>query len=116
MKQFFVPEDFDHGTDPGGMALCDWAAKWANAKLLRESRVMYGGGPNGEGVWSRHKMPVCDHTALLINIQPIAKCEHSAEKVSLTYITQGNNIVGGNEFFMCRCGAKVKPNSFVEIK
>lgn len=54
------------------------------------------------------------HKALLINIEPIEKCNHPKEKVRRF---SGAHVEGENiGFFVCECGAKVHPCSYEEIK
>lgn len=118
--KFFKPEDFPcQGI--GFEYEQTRMAEAANDKLEREGKVVYIRKGNGEYDslgWTEHQNVVDNHKALLINIEPIERCKHPAEKVKL-YNEDGTCIF---ETFMgiltqakCECGAKVKPTQFEEI-
>ena len=106
---FFKPEDFKHSSN--SPLISSDAADIANAKLEREGKVVYGYQHDYDEEWVFHSNESPEehtHKALLINIEPIAKCEHPKEKVKL----EGTPPIA----FYCECGVKVKPTSFAEVK
>lgn len=104
--KFFKPEDFLPGNDFYKITWDDVVRKQladrANAKLEREGKVVFG--IPGADLWEEALYSSSTHTAVLINIEPIEKCTHPAEKVVQTTID-----------FQCPCGAKLKPKTFEEI-
>ncbi len=125
--KFFKPEDFAWSTEMIDSVTWEDAAAAANAKLEREGKVVYGTHPNGSDWWNG-PMPMqkdC-YKAFLINIEPIAKCEHPSEKVR-TYQKETHVVRKGyddsdvystdreivNE---CECGAREKPKSFEVVE
>lgn len=104
MKEFFAPEDF-----PSEVQRCgqwpeklspDIACNLANAKLKRHGMRVYGHADAAH--WLHEKLPTHTHTALLVCIELIAKCEHSAEK----HVGGGTNSKGS--YVLCGCGTKLK--------
>ncbi len=77
--QVFSPSDFDPGGPPAedGQFLCtyEWAARTANRILRERSTVVYGiVGEDGRMGFNAEALDAYDtHTALLVNVQPIAK-------------------------------------------
>ena len=111
---FFKPEDF------GNLYLDEVqktaACSYANAKLEREGKVVYGNNKIelGTSMWTAQATRDT-HQALLINIEPIEKCEHPKEKVDL----ERGTLSWTNErgiHYLCECGAKMKPKEFEEVK
>ncbi len=56
-------------------------------------------------------LPEDTHRALLINIEPIVKCEHPIEKVNFKQFGTFST-----DYYQCECGARMKPKQFEEIK
>lgn len=133
MKDFFKPEDFKFYSNVSFPSYeqyqkyvhscVDLAADIANKKLMKNAKIVYG--HNGKSVdehfpdaffWRPDKLSESDatfvstHKALLICIEPIVKCDHSAEKIELRNVNICNT-----DIFKCRCGASVKIKSFEEI-
>lgn len=108
--QFFVPEDFPKEMMQGMYAIQVNAAHHANLKLEREGQVVYSYWRDTKGPWSSDfEIPPDTHKALLINIEPIEKCQHPREKVKLADFS----VFGNGDFgFMCDCGARVEPDGF----
>lgn len=80
-------------------------ADFANAKLEREAKVVYG---SDDTAWySTKDILQLKLTALLINIEPIEACTHPSEKISTTYL-EYQNIGEVRHTFHCDCGARVK--------
>lgn len=113
------------------------AAKLANTKIERYGRKVWGvqnliGNPNKDcpgPYWSSvgklsdiFKDSELAYEALLINIEPIGKCEHPKDKVKLCSPNPFMRITGqldpgdNNNTFYCECGAKLRPSTFEEIK
>jgi hypothetical protein len=114
---FFKPEDFDHPDFNGNSKPPEYMAATANAKLKHEGKIMWH--YDNEDRWQfsgddRHST----HRGLLINIEPIEKCTHPAEKVTSQLMKTENKPWGGRygTIFTCECGAKVQPKEFEEIK
>lgn len=134
--EFFKPEDFE-----GPAALNRWVkhgsyeyteilkfvSERANQKLESEGKVVTGfyDDPNSgkhpqyeSWLFTDKSKPRDSHKALLINIEPIEKCTHPAEKIrqmNWSEPVEGFNRgfrVTMDAIFQCECGAKVKPKSF----
>lgn len=103
MIDFFKPSDF--GTNLY-IQIKD-AVAISNSKLEREGRVVYGAETEYSLPWSHINLQGTKYQALLIGIQPIIKCDHPKEKVHYTPY---------ESFHLCKCGAKVEPSSFMEVK
>lgn len=113
--KFFKPEDFPYDAHPDEK-VDEWAAKHANAKLEREGKVVFGHNQNESGIshnWTRIKNEGHNLTALLINIEPIEKCKHPKEKVTYTPYSHQNTLDPNDWAYVCKCGARVTPSSFV---
>ena len=150
MKKFFVPEDFD---GPACLSrwvkfpsyeydeILKFVTDRANTKLIKEGKIVYGFSPfpykdHPSGnyfephTWTtfhqddktKYAAPE-NHKALLINIEPIEKCTHPADKCSYKW-GQGIKLEDvrfpGPQIYepghwICECGAKVKPKEFEEI-
>lgn len=108
--KFFKPEDFQGGAL---MNMSSYpAAEMANAKLLKEAKVVYSNKVTGSGwLFTQGEPPTeTTHTALLICTEPIVKCDHKIEDVI------DNSIIDHCEF-RCKCGAKLKQViTYEEIK
>lgn len=108
-KQFFVPEDFATCADHPFISQmnCDYA----NAKLRREAIAVRGWKNLSGTAWgfdNQKPDPTHTHTALLVCIEPIAKCDHKAPH------PQGQ-LCG--DYIICKCGAKLKQViTYEEIK
>jgi len=94
---------------------------WANAKLEREGKVVYGGSHFISGDPPKIRTWVCEelkgkepYRALLIAIEPIGQCKHPSEKVKANYATK--SMPNGWEKYVCnyecQCGKLVKPSAF----
>ena len=74
-------------------------------KLAKEGKVVYSSkGEHGNG-WFDHTWSSVSHKALLIDIQPIVKCDHPKEKVRWLI---------GKEYICGNCETKVRPDHFSE--
>ncbi len=111
--KFFKPEDF---IEPGAgqfLLTGEMLASLANAKLEREGRVVYSqdDGQFATGKWMEKICSESRHSnkALLINIEPIEKCTHPAEKVHEVFGGRTQDQFYG---FECECGIKVKAKVF----
>lgn len=81
-----------------------------NDKLEREGIVVYG--PNDREWYQNEKIPrPLRMKALLINIEPVEKCEHRREHVGVEV-----NLNTRIKYYKCKCGVEVIPNSFKEKK
>lgn len=118
MKLEFEDRDFEgHGLVMSTKEIC---AQLANAKLEKyikeHGRVVYGCS-KGTNLWNDNPRDVnmtgqiitFPFKAVIINIEPIQKCDHSKGKVC--YI---KNVV--SSYFECECGAKVEPVSFRSVE
>lgn len=117
MKLEFKPEDFELDKDRikeiNMNAL--WAAQCANAKLEKyikeHGKIIYGySSRSGLLVLDTNLGKADTHQAILINIEPIKKCEHTREKIGATW--NDRDILPN---YQCTCGAKVRPTSFEEV-
>lgn len=113
---FFKPEDFIYGFLE--TERCHAIAEIANAKLEKEGTVVYTEYRNEvvlneTKAWVTYKTTGGTHKALLINIEPMSKCEHPKEKVKV--IKEGY-VYADDTNFQCECGAVVRPSVFEEVK
>lgn len=120
--KFFKAEDF---YEVSGFWSREDLAKICNYKIEREAKRVYlnpKNSLNGQGDIELTNSGQ-SHQALLINIEPLEKCQHPKEKVNLVkqYLTRGlvlgektTECIGSG--YLCECGYRVEPNSFVEIK
>lgn len=116
---FFKPEDFSkyastEKTIPYGF--CKAMTELCNAKLEKEGEVAYGCNYDNEKGWAfniEKKFPETTHKALLINIEPISKCEHPLNKCRVViksddvvrrYPSKGGYQVFDKFQFLCECG------------
>jgi hypothetical protein len=108
--KFFKPEDFNLGADVGFVEVTS-AALMANAKLERKGEKCFGSVISGGWQQDEDDRYHQTHKALLINIEPIVKCEHPVEKIKKAspHYLDGHL---AHYYFFCDCGAKVKPKSF----
>jgi hypothetical protein len=71
--------------------------------------------------WCKHKATNAKWQARLVDIQPLSKCEHPAEKVKTIYGGTACLDADSGEYgiskdrFECECGAKVKPSAYTEV-
>lgn len=124
MSKFFNFTDFIEQCNSADQA--DHIANAANAKLERESKVVYSYRP--DLTWFTNQTsgskectycggdeieccrfykidPVDTHKALLINIETIEKCTHPEEKIRKQEWPYG----------LCECGIRVKPAKFEPV-
>lgn len=107
--KFFKPDDFDFDT-------LEQCANFANAKLEREGKTVYTDHIT-DPFWSDENDKYETHKALLINIEPIEKCEHPKNKIIRRRVDFSViNQVATNIIYECECGARVEPESFKECK
>lgn len=115
MKLEFEDRDFEgHGLVMSTKEIC---AQLANAKLekyIKEHGKVawcYDGSDLDTGNylwWTYDKDPgIKKYKAILINIEPIQKCDHPKEKVDCESEC-------GTPVYICECGAKVYPKLFSE--
>ena len=109
--KFFKPEDFKYISKE----LCEDAANCANAKLEREGEVVYNFQDSLEYGWFKEHKFNNTHKALVINIEPVVKCDHAKEKVKRTIDYSYNN-TSYKESWHCECGVEVSPTAFEERK
>lgn len=117
--KFFEASDF---TDQNILKECirlNWhpeeIARMCNAKLKKDARVVYAYKQadsvfNSFSAWSDRYPAGQTHRALLIAIEPIVKCDHKDVEPAVWSLGHPD------WYMMCKCGAKVKPNSYTEIK
>lgn len=106
--KFFEPKDFENTDYPNvtiGMWESKLAANLANEKLNRLGKVVYS---NKAALTWRLSNESDDYKAILINFEPIEKCTHPAEKVSL----EGTPPIA----FYCECGVKVRPTTYEVVE
>lgn len=118
MIDFFKDEDFPLACN-SAFIKAEYVVGIANNKLEREGRIVYSvPGRASESAWSDMKCGFNLYSALLINIQPIEKCEHPIEKVKNQLGTQKTvGIYAPMQLmYKCECGAEVIPYTFKEIK
>lgn len=117
--KFFKPEDcskylakiFDTYCKPDGKGATQLASL-LNEQLEREGKVVYG---TQVGKHWRTELALVDvNQALLIAIEPIEKCEHPEEKLTVMASRDYRIPVKHNLSFLCECGARVKPTKFEE--
>lgn len=128
MKLEFIEDDFYSKTiiqeyvgsiASGKVIKVKDAVVYANAKLenyIKEhGKVVYA--PNisyaewrFEGFLENQKRA----RAILINIEPIQKCEHPKEKVDYNIKMLSESRYGGE--YLCECGAKVEPVEFRAVE
>jgi hypothetical protein len=123
VSKFFKPEDFLRVVMGKNMDANIAAA--ANAKLEREGKAVTGfyvdlnkGKFPEEEHWlyTDKTKPRDTHTALLINIEPIAACTHPKEKVTYTPYSHQNTNDHDDWAYICSCGARVTPSNFEVMK
>jgi hypothetical protein len=125
----FKPEDFEqehHGGFGKDFVSIKEASKIASSlfdKWLSEQKIVYGTKypDNSMGAWTYQKFEEtgCNpdtHTARLVCIEPIVKCEHSAEKVSLTNYVQTDNSTRTVGHYSCSCGVRVRPKAYEVVE
>lgn len=115
---FFKPKDFELvKIYPHEEALIS-IANLANAKLERKGKVVYASDLSVVEWYSETPEFKPTHKALLINIEPIEKCKHPAEKVKskseAIYGAFIGQLIKLDSWYECECGAKVKPKEFEE--
>jgi hypothetical protein len=120
--KFFKPEDFkSFGLSPKHYDL-DLLAHLCNIKLERNSQVVYGDRGQFEWLFVKKKdekdflamnsnFKNSYYKALLINIEPIAKCNHPIEKI---YQTINANVM--KSYCKCECGVEMRPTAFEPIE
>ncbi len=105
----FKPEDFEQ-------AFFETFAEKHNAsyiaqkifdKWLSEQKVVYGQPPEFYD-WTVDKCPTDTHTARIICIEPIVKCDHPKEKVQ-EYFPEDHN-------YRCECGQRVRPKAYEVVE
>lgn len=121
--KFFMAEDFRFSEKNlnGTMNLepAERMAHIANAKLLREAKVVYGSynSVDSHGNWTSDVNKTIDtHKALLINVEPIEKCEHPINKCYWTGTYIKSTLEKNTPLFKCECGNEVTPAKFEEVK
>ncbi len=105
--KFFKAKDFPSVEFP----MSDRVAYEANAKIEREGLPVYAKDLAGGYIWA--SIQDATHKALLINIEPIAACAHPMEKVESYY---AEACKPETKYFKCKCGVKVSPTGFVEVR
>lgn len=111
---------FDCPQRLGVFEILDLFIERANKIIEQEAKVVYSrkdsSDPNDYRSWViNNNSSGNTHKALLVCIEPIVKCDHPPEKVVL-HETSDPAGEFWNKQFVCSCGAKVRPNSFTEIK
>lgn len=118
----FKPEDFytTYAETPLTREEQCFVANLANAKLEREGKVVYGKYKNDshwEIIFSDCVATSDTHKALIINIEKIEKCKHPAEYLFLeAFVVDGIRVPRLGVYTCEKCGAKVKPTVFEEVK
>ena len=125
LTKFFKPEDFEHPLFSDKYTLTiNEAVNRANAKLERESKVVYG---SNSRLWTTDPQLPIDrpdlnikyegpsHKAFLINIELIEQCTHPKENVQSVW---GKDGCGDPIMhFECEiCSARVQPKGFEGVK
>lgn len=111
--KFFKPSDFDGQITATEKNSLVNIADAANAKLEREGKVVKGSfdGSYVDGFNDWPYPDVSNCKALLINIEPLVKCEHPRERIRFI-IPKDYSSKDGYSYYSCECGARVKPKSF----
>lgn len=119
--EFFKPDDFQYESE--GRLRSIMAADIANAKLEKEGCLIYCDKEGGRANWSLNKTGA-KYKALIINIEPIEKCDHPKDKINVLVNLQKRDI--NASFFSnpyseislsCQCGANLDfPSNLQEIK
>lgn len=111
---FFKPEDFPIEFGQHDQSL---AAHAANVKLQEEGRVFYSYG--SQDLWyseneaaNETKSQVDSVKGVLINIEPLEKCDHPVEKVESYSFCHDPK----SKYFKCECGSVVRPQKFYEVE
>lgn len=114
--KFFKPNDFYHEhwinlNSIKPISPVD-AAVYANEKIEREGKVLYGNADRPMITWFECQEKKDSHKALLINIEPLEKCTHPAKAIFI-YRETPDSPIG----WKCdECGARVEPSEFKEVK
>lgn len=125
---FFKPGCFYHLSLP--TEIDQKVRDCANAMLKHDGKVVYGQmHSHDHGSFTTHPNPCKEewplkhtHQALLISIEPIAKCEHPKGKIKVASDCAPSSGKQGclprfsGEYYQCKCGARVEPESFKECK
>lgn len=131
----FKPEDFwtktmiqeYMGSDVSGKTVyCFQAAIDAqqifDAWIKENGKVVYGWF-DGDGACRFSELEIigsdkgeATHKATLVNIEPIEKCTHPKEKISRYLPWTYNHTMPLYILYECKCGARVQPKGFEEIK
>lgn len=111
--KFFKPEDFEDNYASAAQSI----ASLANAKLEREGKIINFEKDYLNNLFydGKNKKTFFISKALVINIEPIGRCEHPRDKVRwIECGTSGETNI--YKQYECECGAKVQPKKFEEIK
>lgn len=112
---FFKPDDIELDECEVTYERKKYLVKQLNAKLEKEGTIVSGDGE----VFSKYERRLLNmkriYKALLINIEPIEKCNHMGKKLEKIegFLPQHFKYAG---CYKCECGAKVKPVSFEELE
>lgn len=108
---FFTPKDFHEiASAHDGRLISDIA----NVKLAKHGVLVFGSNAVG---WTISRNTYDRQKAILINIEPIQKCEHPKDEVTrLDFYDHGPSKDIYQTSYKCQCGATVYPNSFSEEK
>lgn len=92
--------------------------------LAKEGKVVYGKWSirdmDGKFLYEQWNTGISpdlgptSHKAILINIEPIEKCNHPKEKVHWKFYKESYYEQRHTEWH-CECGARVQPESFIEV-
>lgn len=109
--KFFKPEDFQNFVDENS-DYAEHCAEAANEKL--ENKAIKVKGFVNRPQFNYHEFSTgytnTTHKALLINIEPLEKCNHEVNKLSMVRLDGDKP-----RSFVCQCGKTVKPTGFEEI-
>lgn len=106
--KFFKPEEFPISHDPEQQRI--WAAEWANTKLEREGKMVYGGQGKFNN-WNEGKADYDKQKALLIAIEPIEQCKHPLKRCAVWTSGTWDNIT-----LKCPCGVYLKAATFEVVE
>lgn len=111
--EFFKASDFEEtAVNVSSYKWMKSAADAANAKLERECMNVYGFEVTDTSInhwlYTNKTKPRDTHSALILNIKKINKCNHRPDQVKEVRPYQHDAYS-----FMCECGVYVLPNSFV---
>jgi hypothetical protein len=124
MKDIFRPEDFNDfvfGNYPKDMQASAAVSHFANARfrswLEENGKKVYlldNGHPSKSILYKQYEWHT--HTAYLIGVEEIKKCEHPKEKVA-PVLAVSSRCPPGKEiiYWECECNAQVEPYGFRAI-